>query len=639
VIGARESAGRSLLESIGDALLGTGTLLYLDNLEHLAGAAEHVRTLLDTVPDLDVLATSRAPLRLSSERVLRLQPLSTDEATELFTELAAARGVRVASGSLPTVRAICERLDCLPLAIELVVARVTFLSASQLLGTLDDGRVLDLEGPLDLPERQRTLRATIDWSYGLLTESQRALHGALAVFAGGSTLEDARTVAGDPESFLADLEALVLGSLVRGDAAEGSVRLSMLETIREDALARLEHDGRIEELRRRHAEHFLAFALAAEAALASPGQAETSAQLERELDNLRAALDWLLAHDRVEDVLLAISALDRFWRAQAHLTETRERLAAALGRSETASTRTRGLALRCAGHLEMGQSDWNGAVPHFEEAIALFRECGDQAEEVTTLSLLSFVALRLDDPVRAADLAREAVEIARVLGDDRSTIFALMALGDVAWVGGDHEGAVAQYEEAVQLSRGTGDPLLIVSAVYNLGMAAYQGNMIERARTAFEEALELGQDLHDAPHVAAAQFMLGHLDVLAGDMRSAGEHASESFALYTELEDDRSRARCLVILAAAAAADGSFESAARLLGAAEALRGDDPADAFEQPVIGRLERRLEAALPGSELAALKEDGARMGHGPASELSRSAAWTNLQASERSGDGEG
>jgi predicted ATPase len=606
-IGARESPGRPLLQSVADALAGTRTLLYLDNLEHLAAAAGHVRALLDAVPDLDVLATSRAPLRLSGEHVVRVDPLPVDEAVELFLDLAETRGARLREAPAPEIREICTRLDCLPLAIELVTARLTFLSPAQLLEALDQGLSLELEGPRDLPERQRTLRATIDWSYGLLEEGQRELHGVLAVFAGGSTLEDARAVAGDPEGFLADLEALVLGSLVRGEAADGNVRLSMLETIREDALARLERDGQLEGLRRRHAELFLGRALVAEAGLHGTEQASWTDRLERELDNLRAALDWLLARDRIEDVLRAISALDRFWRAQAHLTETRDRLAAALERSGTVSARTRGLALRCSGHMAMGQSDWRGAVPLLEEAISLFRECGDEAEEVTTLSLLSFVALRLDDPERAAELAREALEVARVLGDDRSTIFALMALGDVAWVEGDHDRAVAQYEEAVTLSRGTGDPLLIVNAVYNLGMAAFQGSMLERATPAFEEALALGRDLHDAPHIAAAQFMLGHLDSLVGDVESAREHASESLALYTELEDDRSRARCLVILAAAAAGDGSFEEAARLLGAAEALRGDDPPDLFELRTLERFLGDLESRL-GTAFDDLKIEG-------------------------------
>jgi len=620
VLGVRESSGRPLMESLADALTGTSTLLYLDNLEHLAASAEHVRALLDTVHDLDVLTTSRAPLRLSGEHVLRLSPLPVGEAVQLFTELARSRGAVLQDDLLPAVREICVRLDCLPLAIELVAARLTFLSPAQLLAAVEDGLALELEGPLDFPERQRTLRATIDWSFGLLTESQQDLHCTFAVFAGGCTLEDARAVAGEPHGFLTDLEALVVGSLVRGEASGGSVRLSMLETVREDALARLASQGRLEDRRRRHAERFLELVLAAEEGLSGPAQPEWSEQLERELDNLRGALDWFMAAGRVEDTLRAISALDRFWRAQAHVTEARQRLSEALAHDDVSvSADVRGLALRCAGHLAMGQSDWDGAAPLFQEAIELFRRSGNGREEVAALALLSFVALRRDDRDHAAALVHDALEVARVLGDERSTIFALMASGDVAWVEGDHEHAVAQYEEAVSLSRATGDLLLIVNAVYNLGMAAFQGNRPDRARDAFEEALELGLELHDAPHIAAARFMLAELDVLSGNPASAREHARESLALYTDLEDDRSRARCLVILAATAAAHGSLEDAARLLGAAQTARGDDPVDAFESSILERLETDLDEGLTEREITSLKAEGMKLRRSLAGEL--------------------
>ena len=163
-------------------------LLFLDNLEHLAAAAIHVAELLDRAPDLDVLA-SRGPLRLSSEHVLPLEPLSADNAVTLFVELAAARGVVLGADTLASVHEICRRLDGLPLAIELVAARLVVLPPSEIMRALDEGLALEMEGPVDLPERQRTLRAAIDWSYKLLNERQRTLHGALAVFADGGRLE------------------------------------------------------------------------------------------------------------------------------------------------------------------------------------------------------------------------------------------------------------------------------------------------------------------------------------------------------------------------------------------------------------------------------------------------------------------
>ncbi|HWQ24169.1 MAG TPA: adenylate/guanylate cyclase domain-containing protein [Gaiellaceae bacterium] len=620
-LGARESADRPLVASIAAALAGTGTLLYLDNLEHLGGAAEHVRQLLEAVPDLDVLATSRAPLRLSAERVLALAPLSLESAVELFFELAAARGVHLPESALPAVAGICRKLDCLPLALELAAARLTFHSASQLLRALGDGLGLDLEGPVDLPERQRTLRAAIDWSYGLLSESQRALHGALAVFAGGCTLEDARAVAGDRAGFLADLEALVLGSLVQGEAAAGQVRLSLLETVREHALERFGASGRLEELRERHAEHFLGLALVAEEGLAGPEQAAWAERLERELDNLRAALDWLAANGRAADALRATAALERFWRAQAHLTEARGRIERYLASAQPADVPedVRALALRSAAHMAMGQSDWSEAARQLEEALALFRACGRGYDEVVCLCYLSFVALRRGDAAQAESTAGQALELARTLGDERTLAFALMALGDVGWVQGEHERSLARYEEAVELSRRTDDPLLVVDAVYNFGMAAFQVGARGRGRAAFEEALALASELREAPHAAAAQFMLAELDALAGDAAGAGARARESLRLYTELEDARSRARCLVILAVAAEAAGAPEDAARLLGAAAEARAGDPPDAFERPLLEPLRARLERALTGAGLAGLESEGARLQDVPVTAL--------------------
>ena len=222
-IGVRESSGRTLSEAIADSLNGTGALLFLDNLEHLESAATHVAELLDRAPDLQVLATSRTPLRLSAEHVHPLEPLSIDDATTLFVELAAARGVILRDDTLASVQEICRRLDGLPLAIELVAARLAVLPPAEILRALGEGLALEMEGPVDLPERQRTLRAAIDWSYTRLTDTQRELHVALAVFADSGALDDARAIAEAGASFLRDLEALVGWSLVRSESTDGEL--------------------------------------------------------------------------------------------------------------------------------------------------------------------------------------------------------------------------------------------------------------------------------------------------------------------------------------------------------------------------------------------------------------------------------
>ena len=299
VVGVREAPQASLTELLADALEGTRALLVLDNLEQLPGATPDITALLDHVSDLDILSTSRSALRIRGEHVVPLTSLPTDDAGTLFFELAAARGVPLEEESLATVHEICRRLDGLPLAIELVTARLVLLSPTQLLAALDDGLVFAMEGPADLPDRQRTLHATLGWSYALLTDDQRQLHGQLAVFAGGSALEDAGAVAGSTQGILVDLEALVAASLLRREAGEGLVRLSMLETVREDAIGRLAAAGTLDDCRRRHADHFLALAERAEEGLAGVEQARWLERVEDELDNVRAALDWCLASGRV----------------------------------------------------------------------------------------------------------------------------------------------------------------------------------------------------------------------------------------------------------------------------------------------------------------------------------------------------
>ncbi len=619
-VGAREPAGRPLVEGIADALRGTGTLLFLDNLEHLTPAARDVAGLLHLVPDLDILTTSRTPLKLSGEYVLRLTPLPMDDAETLFVELAAARGVVLQAEALPSVREICRRLDGLPLAIELVAARLVVLPPSRVLQALDEGLALEMEGPVDLPERQRTLRATIAWSYGLLSECQKELHDALGVFAGGSTLDDVREVSRAGPGFFRDLEALVAWSLVRSDVADGDVRLSMLETVREDAAARLRAEGALDELRSRHADRFLELAQAAESELEGPDQASWLERLELELDNIRTSVEWYLTGGRVEDALRVVSALGHFWRMHGHVSEARQWLARALSQSADISPDVLATALWWSARQAAAQDDVKAEIPLLEEALRLFRMLERSRETSFVLGELGWIALQLGDRERAEQLCEEALAVARDTGDAAAISAQLNYLADVHSARGDHLRALAAHEEALALRRTLDNPMLVTNSTYNLGIAAWENEEIERARAAFDETHELATELGDLLHRAASDFMLAELDLRAGDLDGAERRALACLAVYTgELGSARSSAECLVVLAGVAAARQEYERAATFLGAASGLRDDAPLNRFELPVLERYMHELSGALDASELAAIQARGARAAVGVVDEL--------------------
>jgi predicted ATPase/DNA-binding SARP family transcriptional activator len=612
VLGVRESADTSVVDAIAETLMGTGTLLYLDNLEHLNPAARHIAALLHRVPDLDVMTTSRTPLRLSGEHVLPLEPLEIDDAATLLSELAVARGAVLQDDAFPSVQEICRRLDGLPLAIELVAARLVVLPPARILQALDEGLALDMEGPVDLPERQRTLRATIEWSYGLLTESQRELHGTLAVFAGGCALDDARALGGSGPGFLADLEALVAWSLLRSDVSDGDVRLSMLETVREHALARLAAEGTLDEIRQRHAELFLELAEDAEKELTRPNQVHWLQRIERELDNIRATLDWCISSGQVEDALRAMSALGRFWRMHGHVAESRRRLAGALAEVDGVSPEVVANALWWSARLAAAQDDLRAETPFLEQALDLFRKLERPREAAFALGELGWIALQQGQDERAEALCEEALELARETGDAGAISGQLNYLADIYSARNDHARALAAHEEALALRRTLDDPYLVTNSTYNLGIAAWENGEVSRARRAFEETTDLARGLGDVIHIAAANFMLAELDLAVDELDRAEQRILSCLAIYTVLENHRSRAECLVVLGGIAAGRGHFEPAARFLGAADALRGDLPLNRFETPVLERCMPELEAALSGERLADLRAQGARLG---------------------------
>jgi predicted ATPase/class 3 adenylate cyclase len=568
-LGVREPGGRPVLDAVADFLRDRELLLVVDNVEHLLPAAAGLGQLLAAATSVRVLATSRSPLGIGGEHVLALDPLPEDDATVLFTERArAADSAFDSDSSAEAVREICRRLDGLPLAIELAAARVTLLPPAALLQRLD--LALLTGGPADRPERQRTLRATIDWSYGLLTAPQRELHASLAVFAGGCSLDAIEAALGG--DVLDDLGALRAGSLLHRADANGEVRFRMLEVVRQYALDVLSAEGRLDAQRERLAVWVLRLAEEAEGELAGPEQAAWLERLERELPNIRVALDWLLARDRPDEALRVASALGRFWRAHGHTSEAREWLAAGLSAPGDVEPPVRARALWTAARQATAQGDAASAVPLLEEALDLFRKLGHAREEVFARSELGLAVLAMGDEERAERLCSEALSVARRLDDDRAVSAALSQLAGVLSERGDHQGARELHEEALALRRRLDDPILVANAANNLGVAALAEGDLPRAREALEEALALARGLGDTVHIAAALCGLGETVLLEGYHAEAAAHLTESLELSIASADRATSAECLNALAATHAVAGRPVAAATLWGAADALR-------------------------------------------------------------------
>jgi predicted ATPase len=352
-LGVPES-GRPVLEAVGDHLRDKQLLLVVDNFEQVAAAGPVIERLRVAAPKIKVLVTSRVVLSLRGEQELVVPPLDPEQAATLFVERAQAvrPEFRLTADNAPAVAEIAARLDGLPLAIELAATRTKVLAPTQILPRLQRRLSLLTTGPRSLPDRQRTLRGAIAWSRDLLPEPERRLFARLAVFAGGWTLESAEAVC-DPEGLGLDvldgLAALVDQSLVlRTEPTAGHPRFAMLETIREFGQERLADDGDLEQVRRRHAGHFLDLAIAAEPHLTGADQGEWLDRCDLEQANLRAALRW--ATDAGEGPVraqAAAGALWRFWQQRGHLAEGRRRLEEVLampsGRAPTAA-RARALA-------------------------------------------------------------------------------------------------------------------------------------------------------------------------------------------------------------------------------------------------------------------------------------------------------
>ena len=611
VLGVRDSTARPRIESLAEALRGRRLLLLIDNFEHLPTAANDLGLLMQRAPDLVVLATSRGRLRISGEQVVAVGPLPDDDATTLFLARASAADptFRVEDADRAIVSQICARVDRLPLAIELAAARIPTLGLEGLLRRLDHALGVLTGGLRDAPARQRTLRATIDWSYQLLSAPQRALYASLAVFRGGATLGAIEAVCVQvSENIVGDLSELVDKGLLRRETVAGAdPRFHMLATVQEYANELLSAEANADELRERHLAFVTDLAERAESGLEGNDQAAWLPVLERELDNVRGALEFAFQSGRAALGLHIVSSLGRFWRAHGHVTEARRWLNQGLSVAGDLPAGVRAFAIWTAARQAMAQHDYEAAAPLVREANSLFRETGREREVVFSLCELADIELIHDEVDRAGVLADEAGTVAAALGDARTTSAVVQLQASVAEARGEYGRAQELSIEALALRRTLGDRLLVADSAYNLGEAAFAAGDHEHAQKAIEECLTLSRELGDTLHQAAALCVLGEVALLDGAVERAEGLLRESLEIYAGLPDDRASAECLLGLAAVRAGFGRFDEAARLWGAADALRGDDALLTGELRVVALLEQSLSTGL-GDRLAARREEG-------------------------------
>jgi tetratricopeptide (TPR) repeat protein len=403
------------------------------------------------------------------------------------------------------VAEICARLDGLPLAIELAATRIRLLTPKTMLSRLGSRLKLLTGGARNLPERQRTLRGAIEWSYDLLDPEEQTLFARLGVFAGGRTLEAIEAVC-DPEGELGAfdrLDSLLEKSLLRQEEGPGGEpRFSMLETIHEFAREMLQASGEAEEFGRAHAEYFLTLAEEAEPELTGPEQAAWFERLEAEHDNIRTALSWSLEAGDIEMTLRLAGALRLFWLYRGHLSEGVRWLEPALRRSVGAPASVRAKALTTAGSIANYQADNQRSESWLEESLALYRELGEKSGLARAYYNLGHVAADRGEWERAETLYREAVKLDRELEDEGSLPHSLNNLGWAALCREDYEQAAEVLREALGSAHSAGDEGAVAAVTTNLGWVALGRGEHPQAAALFAEALTLFRDLEDLVTIA-----------------------------------------------------------------------------------------------------------------------------------------
>lgn len=554
----REEGGQPILETLLEHLRPRQLLLVLDNFEHLLPAGEVISRLLASCPQLTLMVTSRAVLHLSAEHEYPVPPLAVPlsehlpelgalfryDAVRLFVQRAQAikPGFDLTTQNAAAIAEICSRLDGLPLAVELAAARTRLFLPQALLGRLENRLEVLTGRARDVPARQQTLRATLDWSYELLSDGEQMLFCCLAVFVGDCTAEAAEAVCGEAGDWqcevLPGLESLVDQSLLAViDQPDGEPRFHMLETVREYALEQLAARRGTEEVRRRHAEVFLQLAEHAEREGAAGDHAVWLARLEQENDNLRAALAWSLRQEGAGEIALRLAAaLVWFWSERRSVSEGRrwlEQVLALAVSSHLAESCPRAWAQAASGigQLARWHGDFATARTFGEQAVAIWRTLDDPRRLVSALRLLHWLMLRQGDHLQARSLLDELVDLSRDASDAETTIHTLRALARTEGQRGNLTVARSRLEEALALSRQNGQTFGEVWTLCSLAEVAWAQGDTAGQRRFHDTALARARALTDPADRADVLGTLAWISMRLGEYEQAADLNMERLTL------------------------------------------------------------------------------------------------------------
>lgn len=612
-LGIREAGNQSPLEILKRYLrdsLRAPMLLLLDNFEHLIQAAPVVAELLATAPNLKILVTSRAALHVYGEHEFPVPPLALPDskstptlealsqfpAVALFVQRAAAAkpDFELNAENARAVTEICARLDGLPLAIELAAARVKVLSLSAMQTRLASRLQLLTGGARDLPQRQQTLRAAIDWSYDLLSSAEQKLFRRLSVFAGGCTLEGVEAVCDTKPDLDLDLldgmASMVDKSLLQQvEQSNGESRFVMLETIREYAREKLEASKEKNLTKRAHAAYCLVLA---EEEVTEQSGSEWLERFALEHDNFRAGLEWLTETGDAEWGLRLGAALFRFWEAREYLAEGSDSLGKLLKLEGAAvPTKARARALFAAGVLTGAQGDYTVGSAQFRESLEIARKLDDKHGAAVSLNALAVNAREQGDVAAAHALFEEALSLWRDLGDRKAVARALSNLASVVKLEGGYPRAHSLYAECLSIFRSLGDRTGVAWSLNSQGDVAREEGDSVGAQTLYEESLTIFRDLNDRWGIAGTLADLGNLAREQRNCSGAQSLYRESLKIFEELQHKRGIARLMECFACLAAAQLRAERSLRLAGAAAALRQNVGA-----PLTPAEQAKLEAVL-------------------------------------------